>query len=60
MMGNAPPGCVALHLSGALSTDVLAPLHGAGYGIGSHAPADGRGGPVAAAERCSARVRRGR
>lgn len=38
MMGEAPPGCVALHLSGALSTDVLAPLHGAGYAIGSMHP----------------------
>jgi predicted short-subunit dehydrogenase-like oxidoreductase (DUF2520 family) len=36
--GEAPAGCVALHLSGALSTDVLAPLHGAGYGIGSLHP----------------------
>jgi predicted short-subunit dehydrogenase-like oxidoreductase (DUF2520 family) len=38
MMGAAPPGCVALHLSGALSTDVLAPLHAAGYAIGSLHP----------------------
>ena len=36
--GPAPPGCVALHVSGALSTDVLAPLHGIGYGIGSMHP----------------------
>jgi predicted short-subunit dehydrogenase-like oxidoreductase (DUF2520 family) len=36
--GAAPPGCSALHLSGALSTDVLAPLHGAGYGVGSLHP----------------------
>jgi predicted short-subunit dehydrogenase-like oxidoreductase (DUF2520 family) len=36
--GPAPPGCVALHLSGALSTDVLAPLHGAGYALGSLHP----------------------
>jgi predicted short-subunit dehydrogenase-like oxidoreductase (DUF2520 family) len=34
----APPGCAALHLSGALSTDVLAPLHAAGYAVGSMHP----------------------
>jgi predicted short-subunit dehydrogenase-like oxidoreductase (DUF2520 family) len=37
-VGPAPPGCIALHMSGALSTDVLAPLHAAGYGIGSLHP----------------------
>jgi predicted short-subunit dehydrogenase-like oxidoreductase (DUF2520 family) len=37
-MGPAPPGCAALHLSGALSTDVLGPLHGAGYSLGSLHP----------------------
>lgn len=36
--GQAPRGAVALHLSGALSTDVLAPLHGAGFAIGSLHP----------------------
>jgi predicted short-subunit dehydrogenase-like oxidoreductase (DUF2520 family) len=36
--GPAPPGCSALHLSGAISADVLAPLHGAGYAIGSLHP----------------------
>lgn len=36
--GPAPPGCVALHLSGVLSTDVLEPLHGAGYSTGSLHP----------------------
>lgn len=36
--GPAPPGCSVLHLSGALSTDVLAPLHGAGYAVGSLHP----------------------
>lgn len=36
--GPAPPGCVAFHLSGALSTDVLAPLHAAGYTVGSIHP----------------------
>jgi predicted short-subunit dehydrogenase-like oxidoreductase (DUF2520 family) len=38
LAGPAPPGCAALHLSGALSTDVLAPLHGAGYAVGSMHP----------------------
>ncbi len=36
--GPAPRGCVVLHLSGALSTDVLAPMHAAGYTIGSLHP----------------------
>ena len=36
--GPAPAGCAALHLAGALSTDVLAPLHAAGYAIGSLHP----------------------
>ncbi|HSH44946.1 MAG TPA: Rossmann-like and DUF2520 domain-containing protein [Longimicrobiales bacterium] len=36
--GTAPRGCVAMHLSGALSTDVLAPLHAAGYAVGSIHP----------------------
>lgn len=38
MAGKAPPGCVAMHLSGALSTDILAPLHAVGYAIGSLHP----------------------
>jgi predicted short-subunit dehydrogenase-like oxidoreductase (DUF2520 family) len=36
--GPAPRACVALHLSGALSTDVLEPLHAVGYTIGSLHP----------------------
>lgn len=36
--GPAPRGCVALHASGALSADVLAPLHAAGYAVGSLHP----------------------
>lgn len=36
--GPAPPGCVAFHLAGALSTDVLAPLHAQGYAVGSLHP----------------------
>jgi predicted short-subunit dehydrogenase-like oxidoreductase (DUF2520 family) len=38
MAGPAPRACAALHLSGALSTDVLGPLHGTGYAIGSMHP----------------------
>lgn len=36
--GQAPAGCAAFHLSGALPTDVLAPLHERGYGVGSLHP----------------------
>ena len=36
--GAPPPGCVALHLAGAISTDVLAPLHARGYAVGSMHP----------------------
>lgn len=36
--GAGPPAVVALHLAGALSTDVLAPLHAQGYAIGSMHP----------------------
>lgn len=38
LAGHAPRNSVAFHLSGALSTDVLAPLHGAGYSVGSIHP----------------------
>jgi predicted short-subunit dehydrogenase-like oxidoreductase (DUF2520 family) len=51
MMGSAPAGCAALHLSGALSTDVLAPLHGAGYAIGSLHPLIAVADPWLSAER---------
>lgn len=36
--GPAPTGCVALHVAGAISTDVLSPLHQAGYAVGSMHP----------------------
>jgi predicted short-subunit dehydrogenase-like oxidoreductase (DUF2520 family) len=36
--GAAPRGCAAFHLSGALSTDVLAPLAAVGYSVGSIHP----------------------
>ena len=38
LMGPPPPGCVALHLSGALSATPLEPLHAAGYSVGSMHP----------------------
>jgi predicted short-subunit dehydrogenase-like oxidoreductase (DUF2520 family) len=36
--GPVPPGCVALHLAGAISTEVLEPLHARGYAVGSMHP----------------------
>jgi predicted short-subunit dehydrogenase-like oxidoreductase (DUF2520 family) len=36
--GEGPPGCVALHLAGALTTEALAPLHSVGYPVGSLHP----------------------
>jgi predicted short-subunit dehydrogenase-like oxidoreductase (DUF2520 family) len=36
--GPPPPACVALHLAGAISTEVLAPLHAQGYAVGSLHP----------------------
>lgn len=36
--GDAPTACTAFHLSGALSTDVLTPLHTAGFTVGSLHP----------------------
>ncbi len=49
--GPAPGGCVALHLSGALSTDVLAPLSGAGYAVGSMHPLQTVADPWSGADR---------
>jgi predicted short-subunit dehydrogenase-like oxidoreductase (DUF2520 family) len=49
--GPAPPGCVALHLSGALSTDVLTPLHAAGYSVGSLHPMQTVADPWLSADR---------
>ncbi|MEX0907218.1 MAG: Rossmann-like and DUF2520 domain-containing protein [Gemmatimonadota bacterium] len=51
MAGPAPPGCVALHLSGALSSDVLAPLHAVGYSVGSMHPLMAVADPWLAGER---------
>ena len=36
--GEAPPGCAAFHLSGALGTDVLEPLLERGYSVGTLHP----------------------
>lgn len=36
--GQAPLGCAAFHLSGALSTEVLSPLHAVGYTVASLHP----------------------
>jgi predicted short-subunit dehydrogenase-like oxidoreductase (DUF2520 family) len=36
--GPAPEGCAAFHLSGSLPTDVLAPLHHRGFGVGAFHP----------------------
>jgi predicted short-subunit dehydrogenase-like oxidoreductase (DUF2520 family) len=46
-----PPECAAFHLSGALSTEVLAPLHASGYAIGSFHPLQAIAHPVTGAER---------
>lgn len=44
--GEAPGGCSAFHLSGALGTDPLAPLLAAGYGIGALHPLQTLADPV--------------
>lgn len=49
--GDAPVECAAFHLSGALSTEVLAPLHARGYAIGSFHPLQAIAHPVTGAER---------
>lgn len=49
--GRAPAACVALHLSGALSTDILGPLHGAGYTLGSLHPLQTVADPWSGVER---------
>ena len=49
--GPAPDGCAAFHLSGALSTEVLAPLHAQGYAVGSFHPLQAIAHPVTGADR---------
>jgi predicted short-subunit dehydrogenase-like oxidoreductase (DUF2520 family) len=53
LAGQGPPadGCAAFHLSGALATDVMAPLHARGYEVGSFHPLQAIAHPVTAAER---------
>lgn len=50
-LGDAPPGCAAFHLSGALSGDVLAPLHARGYAVGTFHPLQSIAHPVTGADR---------
>lgn len=49
--GPAPRGCVAFHVSGALSTDIMAPLHGAGFAVGSIHPLQTVADPWSGADR---------
>ena len=51
MTGPAPPGCAVFHLSGALSTEVLAPLHALGYACGSLHPLQAVADPFLAPDR---------
>ena len=44
--GEAPGGCAAFHLSGAVGTDPLAPLLGQGYGVGTLHPLQSLADPV--------------
>jgi len=48
--GDAPPGCVAFHLSGAFGTDPLAPLLERGYSVGTLHPLQSLADPVLGAE----------
>jgi len=50
-LGAATQGCAAFHLSGALSTEVLAPLHTRGYAVGSFHLLQAIAHPVTGAER---------
>lgn len=49
--GAAPPGCVAFHCSGALSAEVLTPLHVRGFAVGSFHPLQAVAHPVVGARR---------
>lgn len=49
--GAAPAECAAFHLSGAVSADVLAPLHARGYRVGSFHPLQALANPVTGAAR---------
>jgi len=50
-LGDAPAGCVALHLAGAVSTDPLAPLHAVGYAVGSLHPLQSVADPWSGSDR---------
>lgn len=49
--GAAPAGCAAFHCSGALTVDVLAPLHARGYHVGSLHPLQSLANPITGAQR---------
>lgn len=49
--GSPPPGCVAYHASGALSAEVLTPLHVRGFAVGSFHPLQAVAHPVVGARR---------
>ena len=49
--GEAPEGCVAFHCSGAVSVDVLTPLHARGYRVGSLHPLQAIAHPISGAAR---------
>ena len=49
--GTAPEGCAAFHLSGALPTEVLAPLYHQGFGVGAFHPLIAVGDPLRGADR---------
>ncbi|MEK9502293.1 Rossmann-like and DUF2520 domain-containing protein [Gaopeijia maritima] len=49
--GRPAPDTVVMHTSGSLNTDVLAPLHAAGYAVGSIHPLQTISHPVTGAER---------
>jgi len=49
--GPAPDGCTAYHLSGALPTDVLEPLHERGYAVASFHPLQVIANPIIGVDR---------
>lgn len=49
--GDAPSGCAAFHLSGALSSDILAPLHARGYAVGTLHPLQSLAHSITGADR---------
>lgn len=49
--GQAPAGAVAFHTSGALSADVLGPLHAVGYAVGTFFPLETLSHPLTGSER---------